>query len=100
MQPITFAYYNGRMDAHPAKGIPADYGVSPFKHFGVMKEFGNVADPSLNKALELITGKVQTSGRMVEYNNPRGFIGDTNTLKQFGTELYIHDMKEFFLLYF
>lgn len=95
MQPITFAYYNGRKDAHPTAGIPADYGISPFKHFGVMKEFGNVADPSLNKALELITGKVQTTGRMVEYNNPRGFIGDSNTLKQFGTELYIHDMKEF-----
>ncbi|MDV3895578.1 protease [Elizabethkingia anophelis] len=78
MQPIVFAYWNSRNDAHPVPSTTTDTkspdynpngGILPSAQnivrevdcFGRMKEFGNTADPALAKALERITGVVQPS---------------------------------------
>ncbi|ODM51822.1 protease [Elizabethkingia meningoseptica] len=78
MQPIVFAYWNSRNDAHPvpttnvsqqAPEYNPNGGILPAAQniirevdcFGKMKEFGNTADPALAKALERITGIVQPS---------------------------------------
>ncbi|BFM45132.1 hypothetical protein CFS9_37730 [Flavobacterium sp. CFS9] len=56
LQPITFSYYNKDKDANPTK-IKPDYEINPYSTFLNLVEFGNVKDPYLNKALELITGQ-------------------------------------------
>ena len=56
LQPITFTYFNKDKDVNPAKIIP-DYAINPYDTFLNLVEFGNVKDPCLKKALELITGQ-------------------------------------------
>lgn len=64
LQPITFSYYNKDKDANPTGGILPTYAVNPYLAFNNVKEFGNVSDPELKKALELISG--QTISRTAE----------------------------------
>ena len=90
MQPITFSYFNGKNDAHPVKGIVPNYAINPFAYFGKLKEFGNASDPGLNKALELILGKVVAKqASRVDFDRSRAFLNSTKTMKKFGTEMYV-----------
>ena len=56
LQPITFSYYNKDKDVNPSTIMP-DYEVKPYLVFLNLVEFGNVKDPCLKKAIELITGQ-------------------------------------------
>lgn len=56
LQPITFSYFNKDKDINPAK-INPDHEINPYETFLNLVEFGNVKDPSLKKAFELITGR-------------------------------------------
>lgn len=95
MQPITFAYFNGRRDPHPVKGIVPQNAINSYEYVGTMKEFGNPSDVALKKALELITGG--PIGRMkvsdVTYPDENKFVVPGKTLKPFATEVYIEGFK-------
>ena len=64
LQPITFSYYNKDKDANPTGGINPNHYINPYSALNNIKEFGNVSDPELKKALELISG--QTITKMAE----------------------------------
>ncbi|MBC7847105.1 MAG: PDZ domain-containing protein [Flavobacterium sp.] len=94
LQPITFSYYNKDKDVNP-KNITPDYAINPYSTFLNLVEFGNVKDPCLKKALELITGQIlRTRGETTETSlsfkigNLAAF-NPTNTAKG----LYIEDLK-------
>ncbi|GGF28767.1 S41 family peptidase [Flavobacterium limi] len=94
LQPITFSYYNKDKDANPAKITP-DHEINPYSIFLNLVEFGNIKDPYLNKALELITGQtMRTAAKStspsfsLKINNLAAF-NPTNTAKG----LYIEDFK-------
>jgi C-terminal processing protease CtpA/Prc len=94
LQPITFAYYNKDKDVNPAKIIP-DYAINPYDTFLNLVEFGNVKDPCLKKALELITGqtlrtKTQNADTALSFRNDNlALFNSTNAAKG----LYIEDFK-------
>ena len=71
LQPITFSYYNKDRDANPTGGIEPSYYINPYQAINNIKEFGNVSDPELKKALELISGQTitKTTEKTVIYNN-------------------------------
>ncbi|MCR4029562.1 MULTISPECIES: S41 family peptidase [Flavobacterium] len=94
LQPITFSYYNKDKDPNPTKITP-DYEINPYSIFLNLVEFGNVKDPYLNKALQLITGqtmrtaeKNDNSSVSLKIDNLAAF-NPTNTAKG----LYIEDFK-------
>lgn len=94
LQPITFSYYNKDKDVNPANITP-DYEINPYSTFLNLVEFGNVKDPCLKKALELITGQtMRTTGKNTDTSlffrigNLTAF-NPTNTAKG----LYIEDFK-------
>ncbi|WP_269241332.1 S41 family peptidase [Flavobacterium limnophilum] len=93
LQPITFSYYNKDKDANPTNIAP-DYEINPYSVFLNLVEFGNVKDPCLKKALELITGQtMRTTGKNVDASFFRtgnlAAFNPTNTAKG----LYIEDFK-------
>ena len=96
MQPITFAYYNGNKDPHPAKGIVPNFAINSYSYFGTIKEFGNTSDPALAQALELIVGhKVgKRASREVAFQKSKDFVNSTKTLTPFGTEVYIENFNK------
>ena len=71
LQPITFSYYNKDRDANPTGGIEPSHYINPYQAINNIKEFGNVSDPELKKALELISGQTitKTTEKTVIYNN-------------------------------
>ncbi len=96
MQPIVFSYLNGKREANPSNGgIAPDYAIDSYSYFGTLKEFGNTSDLALSKAIELITGvrlnRMATERAPFSLNND--FVGNSKTLKKFGTELYIDKLK-------
>lgn len=93
MQPITFAYYNGRKDMPPARGILPDYPISSYDYFTTLKEFGNTSDPALAKAMALITGTGKATNNRTMFTRPNAFVGSKKTLTRFGTELYLQDVS-------
>ncbi|MBD0723610.1 hypothetical protein B6A10_00285 [Flavobacterium sp. L1I52] len=93
LQPITFAYYNKDKDVNPTKITP-NHDINPYLVFNNLVEFGNVKDPCLKKALELITGqtlssKTQSAERISFRNNNLASFNSTNAAKG----LYIEDFK-------
>ena len=94
LQPITFSYYNKDKDINPTRIIP-DYEINPYSVFLNLVEFGNVKDPCLKKALELITGQaMRTREKNTETSLPfkirnLAAFNPTNTAKG----LYIEDLK-------
>lgn len=94
LQPITFTYYNKDKDVNPAKITP-DYDINPYFNFLNLVEFGNVKDPCLKKALELITGqtlrtKTQNADTSLSFRNDNlASFNPTNAAKG----LYIEDFK-------
>lgn len=104
MQPIVFAYMNGKKDPIPVPsadnkngGIVPDYPISFSQYFGHLKEFGNTIDPALAEALQLITGVVPQGAirsKSVMQQLPQyKFLGNNKTLMKFGTEMYLQDFK-------
>lgn len=94
LQPITFSYYNKDKDVNPANITP-DHEINPYSIFLNLVEFGNVKDPCLKKALELITGQtLRTRGETTDTSlsfrigNLAAF-NPTNAAKG----LYIEDFK-------
>lgn len=96
LQPITFSYYNKDKDVNPNKIVP-DNRISPYSIFNNLTAFGDVNDPPLKRALELITGKtfrVKSSNTIANstLDNDNLFkYNPTNTAKG----LYIQDFKKF-----
>lgn len=94
LQPITFKYYNKDKDANPSKITP-DYEINPYSTFLNLVEFGNVKDPCLKKALELITGqtlriKTENTASSLSFKNDNLVLfNPTNAAKG----LYIEDFK-------
>ncbi|MEY2869671.1 MAG: hypothetical protein RIR01_2171 [Bacteroidota bacterium] len=94
LQPITFAYYNKDKDVNPSKITP-NYEINPYDTFSNLVEFGNVKDPYLKKALELITGQTlrtnnQSAKSAISFRNDNlAAFNPTNTAKG----LYIQDFK-------
>ena len=94
LQPITFSYYNKDKDVNPSKITP-DYDINPYSTFLNLVEFGNVKDPYLKKALELITGQtLRTNTQKAETaltfrNDNLASFNPTNAAKG----LYIEDFK-------
>ncbi|WP_051590754.1 S41 family peptidase [Flavobacterium daejeonense] len=93
LQPITFSYYNKDKDVNPTKITP-NHDINPYLVFNNLVEFGNVKDPYLKKALELITGqtlssKTQSAERISFRNNNLAAFNPTNAAKG----LYIEDFK-------
>ena len=93
LQPITFSYYNKDKDVNP-EFITPDYEINPYSIFNNLTAFGDVRDPFLKKALELITGQSfrmgNTSTSSFENKNLQKF-NPTNAAKG----LYIHDFQSF-----
>jgi carboxyl-terminal processing protease len=94
LQPITFSYYNKDKDENP-KTIMPDHEINPYEIFLNLVEFGNVKDPCLKKAIELITGqtlrtKAQKTDTTLSFSvdNLAAF-NPTNTAKG----LYIQDFR-------
>ncbi len=69
IQPITFAYFNKDKDPHPTAGIIPQYVVNPYDYFNTIKEFGDVSDPALKKAMDLISGTGKTVYKSFGYSN-------------------------------
>lgn len=71
LQPITFSYYNKDKDPNPSGGILPTYAINPYQAINNIKEYGNVSDPELRKALELISGQtiLKTPENPVTYSN-------------------------------
>ncbi len=93
LQPITFSYYNKDKDVNP-EFITPNYEVNPYSIFNNLTAFGDVRDPFLKKALELITGQSfrmgNTSNSSFENKNLQKF-NPTNAAKG----LYIQDFQNF-----
>ncbi|NAW51652.1 PDZ domain-containing protein [Elizabethkingia argentiflava] len=107
MQPIVFAYWNSRKDPHPAPssgnvygGIRPDILVEHKDDFGRIKEFGNLSDPGLAKAFELITHRkysdppsIQASVKKRQWKETipfsLKFVGTNKTLNPLGTDAYL-----------
>ena len=93
LQPITFSYYNKDKDVNP-EFITPNYEVNPYSIFNNLTAFGDVRDPFLKKALELITGQSfrmgNTSTSSFENKNLQKF-NPTNVAKG----LYIQDFQNF-----
>ena len=93
LQPITFSYYNKDNDVNP-EFIAPNYEVNPYSIFNNLTAFGDVRDPFLKKALELITGQSfrmgNTSTSSFENKNLQKF-NPTNAAKG----LYIQDFQNF-----
>ena len=91
LQPITFSYYNKDKDVNP-EFITPDYEINPYSIFNNLTAFGDVRDPFLKKALELITGQSfrmgNTSTSSFENKNLQKF-NPTNAAKG----LYIQDFQ-------
>ena len=108
MQPIVFAYWNSRNDAHPLitgtnknGGFVPNIRTAPIEYFGNLKEFGNTSDPDLAKAIEQITGistKAQLSASIrnssVSSFSDLTFFGSRKTHTPFATDAYIDNPKE------
>ena len=94
LQPITFTYFNKDKDVNPTKITP-DYEINPYSIFENRVEFGNVKDPYLKKAIELITGQTlrtnnQKSETALTFRNDNlASFNPTNAAKG----LYIEDFK-------
>ncbi|REG99181.1 C-terminal processing protease CtpA/Prc [Flavobacterium aquicola] len=94
LQPITFSYYNKDKDVNPAKITP-DHEIDPYSIFLDLVEFGNVKDPCLKKALELITGQtMRTKTKTADLSwsskvSSLTALNPTNTAKG----LYIEDFQ-------
>ncbi|WP_348823978.1 S41 family peptidase [Flavobacterium aestuarii] len=94
LQPITFSYYNKDKDANPVN-IKPDHEINPYSAFLNLVEFGNVKDPSLKKAIELITGQtLRTTAKNTDLSLPFKIdnltvFNPTNTAKG----LYIEDFQ-------
>lgn len=73
LQPITFSYYNKDRDPNPREGIIPNYVINPYQAFNNIKEFGNVSDPELKKALQLISGQsiLKSAQEVVTYENKK-----------------------------
>lgn len=93
LQPITFSYYNKDKDANPSGGILPTYDINPYRAINNIKEFGNVSDPELKKALELISGQIiaKTAENSLIYNNKNIRFPSRNE----GTGLVIEDFERF-----
>ena len=93
LQPITFSYYNKDKEVNP-EFIAPNYEVNPYSIFNNLTAFGDVRDPFLKKALELITGQSfrmgNTSTSSFENKNLQKF-NPTNAAKG----LYIQDFQNF-----
>ena len=93
LQPITFSYYNKDKDVNP-EFITPNYEINPYSIFNNLTAFGDVRDPFLKKALELITGQSfrmgNTSTSSFENKNLQKF-NPTNAAKG----LYIQDFQNF-----
>ena len=93
LQPITFSYYNKDKDVNP-EFITPDYEINPYSIFNNLTAFGDVRDPFLKKALELITGQSfrmgNTSTSSFVNKNLQKF-NPTNAAKG----LYIQDFQNF-----
>ena len=93
LQPITFSYYNKDKEVNP-EFITPDYEINPYSIFNNLTAFGDVRDPFLKKALELITGQSfrmgNTSTSSFENKNLQKF-NPTNAAKG----LYIQDFQNF-----
>ena len=94
LQPITFTYFNKDKDANPTEITP-DYEIDPYSIFENRVEFGNVKDPYLKKAIELITGQTlrsntqKTETALTFRNDNLASFNPTNAAKG----LYIEDFK-------
>ncbi len=95
MQPITFAYFNGKKDPNPTAGIVPNHTISSYSYFGSLKEFGNTSDPALAQALNLASAKFANGFGESPFKKANGFVGSKRTLTDFGTDIYIQDMKRF-----
>ena len=93
LQPITFSYYNKDKDPNPSGGIIPTYAINPFQAINNIKEFGNVSDPELKKALELISGQtiLKTAENLVTYSNKNIRFQPRNE----GSGLVIEDFESF-----
>ncbi|MFN3271249.1 MAG: S41 family peptidase [Cloacibacterium caeni] len=93
LQPITFSYYNKDKEVNP-EFITPDHKINPYSIFNNLTAFGDVRDPFLKKALELITGQSfrmgNTSTSSFENKNLHKF-NPTNAAKG----LYIQDFQNF-----
>ena len=93
LQPITFSYYNKDKEVNP-EFITPNYEINPYSIFNNLTAFGDVRDPFLKKALELITGQSfrmgSTSTSNFENKNLQKF-NPTNATKG----LYIQDFQNF-----
>ena len=93
LQPITFSYYNKDKDVNP-EFITPDYEINPYSIFNNLTAFGDVRDPFLKKALELITGQSFRMGSIstssFENKNLQKF-NPTNAAKG----LYIQNFQNF-----
>ena len=85
--PITFQGYNAKKETVPSDGFPVDYAVSDWNNGYV--DFGDLNEPMLKKAYELITGssraiiapsfsRRKVNGRIMNlpaaYKHPEGMI--------------------------
>ncbi|PUB35903.1 peptidase S41-like protein [Elizabethkingia sp. YR214] len=107
MQPIVFAYWNSRNDAHPLitetnknGGFVPNIRTAGREYFGNLKEFGNTSDPDLAKAIEQITGvstKAQLSASIrnnsVSSFSDLTFFGSRKTHTPYATDAYIDNPK-------
>lgn len=94
MQPIVFAYFNSRNEIF-VEGVEPDIKINFVDYLGNIKEFGNPSDPALAKALEQITGNKFRKASEKKLKLETWPVGDSKTLKKFGTEMYITDLSEF-----
>ena len=93
LQPITFSYYNKDKEVNP-EFITPNYEINPYSIFNNLTAFGDVRDPFLKKALELITGQSFRMGSIstssFENKNLQKF-NPTNAAKG----LYIQNFQNF-----
>lgn len=60
LAPITFQYYNAKKKTVPESGLKVDYEVADWDKYDGYGDFGELTEPMLAKALELITGTSTT----------------------------------------
>lgn len=87
MQPIVFEYQNSLNESSPTHGISPDYEINELNYLENILPLGNINEPLLSKALELI-GDYTPITQPFNFFQLNSFKNSTQ-VKPFGSELYL-----------
>lgn len=92
LQPITMRYYNANMESTPDDGIPVDYYMAD-GYTTSKKELGDINEPLLMKALDVINGVIKSSMNRSPKQEYRGVVKQEGNPSFFNIEINENENK-------